>query len=36
MNHIHVDVGRHFVALGAASGGARAGWRKRMVNSNSE
>jgi hypothetical protein len=26
MNHIHVDVGRHFVALGAPSGG-RVSWR---------
>jgi hypothetical protein len=26
MNHIHVDIGHHFVALGAASGGGRR-WR---------
>jgi Peptidase M15 len=26
MNHIHVDIGHHFVALGAASGGSRR-WR---------
>jgi len=26
MNHIHVDVGHHFVALGAPSGGGRRRW----------
>ena len=27
MNHIHVDIGHHFVALGAASGGGGRRWR---------
>jgi hypothetical protein len=27
MHHIHVDIGRHFVALGAPSGGRRSRWR---------